>query len=179
MRLEGVSPDPVTFLCILKTLEGRESMDKGREMHAEVVKRGFERTFFVANNIVHLYLKFGLPDEAREVLDKMPERNVVSWTALIRGYVEENLMVQALCCFEAMYYEGISPDDITFACILKACGNIGDAGKGQEIHEEITSRGLLEKDIAIGTSLVDMYAKCGALVHAQKLFDDLTLRDVV
>ena len=56
---------------------------------------------------------------------------------------------------------GISPDMVTFICILKACGSTGAIEKGKQIHHVIYSKGFLEKDIMLGTALVDMYVKCG------------------
>ena len=55
-----------------------------------------------------------------------------------------------------MLNEGISPDVITFTCILKACGSIGAIDKGQKIHKEILGSGLLGKDAILGNALIDM-----------------------
>ncbi|KAH7420545.1 hypothetical protein KP509_13G011700 [Ceratopteris richardii] len=74
---------------------------------------------------------------------------------------------------------GPDPDGVTFICVLKACGSIGAIEKGRQIHAEIDKKGLLKTDVAIGTALVDMYAKCGALAAAQEIFDELPSRNVV
>ena len=71
--------------------------------------------------------------------------------------------------FEGMEREGISPNDVTFICILKACGSIQAIEKGEQIHDEIVNRGLLEKNIMIGNALMDMYVKCGALGKTQQV----------
>jgi pentatricopeptide repeat protein len=62
---------------------------------------------------------------------------------------------------------------------LKACGIAGATGKAQGVHAEIERAGLLEKNILIGSSLVDMYAKCGASEKAHEVFNKLPVRDVV
>ena len=78
-----------------------------------------------------------------------------------------------------MQEEGILADAITFIFILKACGIVGAIDKGKQIHEEIVNRNLLGKDAILGTALVDMYAKCGALDKAQEVFSQLQVQDVV
>ena len=78
-----------------------------------------------------------------------------------------------------MKNEGLSPDAITFISVLKACGGTGALVKGKQIHDEIVSRGLLEKDIVLGTTLVDMYAKCGMITKAHKVLKELPIRNVV
>ena len=91
----------------------------------------------------------------------LPIRNEVSWSALIKGYTHNGKDHEALSCLEQMRAEGISPNAITFISILKACGNTGAINEGIKIHDEIeTRRDLLEKNIVLGTVLVDMYVKC-------------------
>ena len=77
-----------------------------------------------------------------------------------------------------MKLKGISPDAVTFVCILKACGNLGAKNKGIEIHAEMSRKGLLENDLVLANSLLDMYAKCGALAAAHKVFDKLPVHDI-
>ena len=71
------------------------------------------------------------------LLDRLPSRDVVTWTALIRGYAQGVHAKQALNCFEEMLCEGILPNAVTYVCILKACATIGVADKGKQIHDEI------------------------------------------
>jgi pentatricopeptide repeat protein len=126
-----------------------------------------------------MYAKCGSLTTADRVFEKLRIRNVVSWNALITGYAEHEQGDKALLCFEKMQKEGVSPNTVTFLCCLKACGNIGALIKGQEIHGEVERRMLIEKDLVVGNSVVDMYAKCGALDKAQDVFGKLPVRDIV
>jgi pentatricopeptide repeat protein len=98
---------------------------------------------------------------------------------LISGFTQQEEAHEALCCLEQMQTEGLPPDPITLTSILKVCGLIGAIDQGERIHNEILSRKLLEKDIVLGTALVDMYARCGALARAQQVIKDLPARDIV
>ncbi|MCO5592424.1 hypothetical protein L7F22_046427 [Adiantum nelumboides] len=69
--------------------------------------------------------------------------------------------------------EGISPDAVTYACILKSCAVIGGIDMGKQIHDDIMRQGLLEHDIVVGGALVDMYAKRGALLLAESVLEEL------
>ena len=121
-----------------------------------------------------MYTRCGMLSRAQKVLKELPARDVVSWNTLISGYVQHAQTQETFNCLERMESEGFSPDVVTFMCILKACGNIGAIDKGKQIHEKIRNKkGLLEKDIMLATSVVDMYAKCGALAKAQEVVNDL------
>mgnify|MGYP000594911397 CR=1 FL=1 len=115
--------------------------------------------------------------ESERSLEELPIRNVVLWNTLISGYAQQGKAHEALGCFEKLQNEGLFPNSVTFACILKACAIVRDVNKGKKIHDEIVNRGLLEKDVVLGTALVDMYAKCGMVLKAQQVHDEFPFRD--
>ncbi|KAI5081354.1 hypothetical protein GOP47_0004537, partial [Adiantum capillus-veneris] len=180
MRSEGISPNAITYACILKACGTMQNADMGQEIHDDIVTQGLlKQNVMLGNALVDMYAKCGVLQKAQKVLEELPVRNVVSWSALIAGYVQQGQGQEALCCFQQLQREGISPNAITYTCILKACGLMQDADMGKRIHNDIFSQGLLEKDVVLGNALVDMYAKCGVLQKAQKVLDELPVRDVV
>ena len=98
---------------------------------------------------------------------------------LIAGYVQHGHMEVALSCFEEMWSRGFLPDAVTFACILRACSRVGAINKCQYLHVEISKGCLLEKDIVVGTALLDSYASCGFIDKEQDVFDELPFQNVV
>ena len=68
---------------------------------------------------------------------------------------------------------------VTYACILKACAAIGSLEIAEDVHAKVREQGLPKDSIILGTTLIDMYAKCGALQKAHKVFDELPKQDVV
>lgn len=178
MQADDVAPNPVTFSCILKALSNTGLLDKGRIIHSNIIQKGFEGELSIGNSLVGLYAKSGSLVEAQEIFDKLPCRDTVSWNALIAGYAEHGPGQEALSCFERMQSEHHSPDAVTIACCLKACGNMGAIEMGRHIHMNFQLETFF-KDPLIGNSLISMYAKCGSLLEARKVFDNFPVRDVV
>ena len=139
---------------------------------------GCEKETFVGNSLVDMYGKCGLPRKAQDVFDMLPARNIISWTALMSGYADQCYNNEVLHLFYKMQEGGLIPDAAAYSCGLKACGSLGIMRKGQEIHLEIVKKGL-EIETLVGSILVDMYAKCHALIEAQAVFDKLHVQDVV
>ena len=133
----------------------------------------------LGNALIDMYAKCGKISLAFQVLEELPVRDVVSWNTLISVYSQHNRGHEAFNCFIQMQNEGLSPDPVTFTCILKACSITRAIEKGKEIHNQIVDRGLLEKDSVLGNALVDMYAKCGLLNKALEVCEELPLQDVV
>ena len=72
-----------------------------------------------------------------------------------------------------MQIEGLSHDIVTFICISKACGITRDIEMGKRIDEIFVNRSLFKKDIGVGNTLIDMYAKCNALIETHQVLEDL------
>ncbi|KAI5063622.1 hypothetical protein GOP47_0022169 [Adiantum capillus-veneris] len=180
MQLKGVPPDAITFVWILKACADTKTVGKGQEIHAEIERRGLlVIDALIGNTVVDLYIKCSLLDIAQQVFDTLPVQNLAAWNALIGGYVDDGSCDEALRCFEEMESEGISPDPVTFICILKACGSTGALNAGQKIHAEIERRRFLRSDVVLGNALLDMYAKCGFLSAAREVCDGLSARNVI
>ena len=180
MKSEGVSPNEVTFISVLKACGNDKAINIGKQVHNEILSRGYLKgNTMLGNTLVDMYAKCGSLTKAHQVLENLPVQNVVSWNALITGYAQQERFEEALYCFERMQSEGISPDTITFICMLKVHGCTCNIDKGKQIHEEIVSRGLLKKDVVLGTALVDMYAKCNMVAKSLQVLEDLHIRDVV
>ena len=181
MQEHGMCMDVTTFICVLKACASIETIiNDGYGIHTDVIGRGFDHVNdSVCNCLIDMYAKCGLLSEAQVVFENHTSRDVVSWNALIGGYVEHGPQEKALHFFERMQGEGIFPSVITYVCILKACSGIGAINEAQAIHINIIQKGILEIDAFVGSILVDLYAKCALLEESQKVFEALLFKDIV
>lgn len=177
MRLNGITPDEVTFVCILKACATIGALEQGKLIHIDVIKCDLVPSVFVGSVLVVMYTKCGSISDARRVFDKLAVRNVVSWSSMIEGYAEKGQGEEALKLFKGMHEEGIDPNGITFMCLIKACANIAALDQGKVIHGDVIEQGL-ESDLLIGNTLVDLYAKCGSLEDAVCVFDMLAAQSL-
>eukprot|EP00250_Pteridium_aquilinum_P018089 c23934_g1_i1 orf=1030-3666(+) len=178
MKVDGVVQDAVTFLCSLKACGTRETIDKGLEIHAEIVFEGFDDALYVKNSLINVYAKSRLVAEAQDVFDDLQVKDIVSWNTLITAYAENGLCEEVLNCFKQMQKEDVSLDAVTFLCSLRACGSMCSIERGREIHAEVVKEGF-DEDLFVGNTLMDMYVKCGCIPDAKDIFDQLPVRDVV
>ncbi|XP_057830827.2 pentatricopeptide repeat-containing protein At2g03880, mitochondrial-like [Cryptomeria japonica] len=178
MHLESVKPDSITFASVLPACAKTGALELGMDIHQSIEDRGILSDVILATALVDMYAKCGSIEKARELFDKMPQRNVVSWNAMIAGYVLIGFVEKALETFKQMQLAGIKPNSTTFASILPACAKMGALEEGMEIHQSIKARGI-SSDLAVKTALVDMYAKCGSTDKAYEVFDKMPQRDVV
>jgi pentatricopeptide repeat protein len=178
MQQEGVQPGPVTFVGVLNACASVVALGKGRQVHVQIIENGCESDVFVGNSLVDMYAKCGSMENACRVFDKMHTWDLVTWNAMIFGHVKCGQGQKALELFQIMQQEGVQSDPVTFVGVLNACASVVALGNGRWAHERIIENGC-ESDVFVGNSLVDMYAKCGSMEDACKVFNKMSSRDVI
>eukprot|EP00250_Pteridium_aquilinum_P000107 c10125_g1_i1 orf=2-898(-) len=171
MHENFIRPSRFTIQVLLKVCARLNSVERIHGSHRYIVEESYDGDSSVGNALIDTYAKGGLLAEAQGVFDRLPVQDVVSWTALLTGYVEHEFSTYALHCWEHMQVQGVSPNVFTVASTLTACGSIGALEKGQEIHVIVSKEGF-EDDPFVGNTLIDFYGKCGCLVEAQEVFDE-------
>ncbi|KAM1528095.1 hypothetical protein ACFXTI_017188 [Malus domestica] len=141
------------------------------------VKSGIVSHPSVSTAFVTVYCRLNEIELARQLFDQSKEKTLASWNAMISGYTQNGLTETAISLFREMMSE-FSPNPVTVTSILSACAQLGAISLGKWVHGLIKSKNL-ESNIYVLTSLVDMYAKCGSIVEARKLFDSMTEKNVV
>lgn len=115
---------------------------------------------------------------ARKLLDEIPEPDLVAWSALISGYVQNGLANEALSTFREMHLLGIKCNEFMFPSVLKACSIKKDLIRGKGIHGVVVVTGF-ESDVFVANTLVVMYAKCGAHLDSRRLCNQIPEWNVV
>ncbi|XP_057816459.2 pentatricopeptide repeat-containing protein At2g13600-like [Cryptomeria japonica] len=123
-------------------------------------------------------VKCGSIHKAYELFDKMTQRSVVSWTAMIVAYEQNSLLENSLEIFKKMQLADVELNSSTFSSILPTCAKMGALDEGMEIHRKVFEDEF-SSDVIVLTALIDMYAKCGNLQKAHELFDGIPQQDVV
>ncbi len=177
-QVEGVQPDPVTFVGLLNACASITALEEGRHVHEQITQSGCEFDVFVGTNLIDMYTKCGHIEDVQRVFNRMATCNVVSWNALILGLVKCGQAHRALGLSWQMQCEGVQPDSVTFLGMLNACATLGALEEGRHIHEQIVQNGC-ESDIFVGSSLFDMYAKCRVIEDAQRVFKQMKTCNVV
>lgn len=179
MQSSGIKPNMFTLTCVLSGCGQLALMEQGKLIHCYVIKAGFEEDVSVENAMLDMYAKCGNMEDAQKVFDNMPQRNSISWNAIIAGYsLGEHNGNESLKLLGEMQQAGVKPDLFTFASVLSACSSGASLGQGKRIHLNAIKTGL-DLDVSVGSALVTMYAKCGIIEDARKVFDQMPCRNVL
>ncbi|XP_057429116.1 pentatricopeptide repeat-containing protein At5g19020, mitochondrial-like [Lotus japonicus] len=124
------------------------------------------------NALIGGFIKNGMTDQARQVFDEMPERDVCSCSTMISGYAQTKQPKMALEIFHKMVASGIKPNEVTMVSVLSAIGTLGTLKEGRWAHGYISSECIPLND-NLRAALIAMYAKCGSIDSALQFFNQI------
>ena len=178
MQLNDMEPNKAIFVSIVKACGVAKTILEGMLVHGQIIDSSFETDVLIGSALIDMYSRCGSHEEACKVLYDLPNRDVISWSAVISGYAQDGQGFSALGLFARMQKEGIKPDNISILSALKCCANVGAIVEGRLIHKELIRNGAVN-DLIIGNTLVDMYAKCGCLEDSWRALQSLENHDIV
>ncbi|KAF5930094.1 hypothetical protein HYC85_030967 [Camellia sinensis] len=176
MQIQGLRPNQYTYPSILRTCTSVGALDLGEQIHTQVIKTGFQPNVYVCSVLIDMYAKHGKLDTANKILRRLKEEDVVSWTAMIAGYTQHDLFVEAFKLFAEMEDQGIRSDNIGFSSAISACAGIQALNQGQQIHAQSIVSGYM-LDLSIGNALICLYARCGMIKDAYLAFEKIEAKD--
>ncbi|CAH2078636.1 unnamed protein product [Thlaspi arvense] len=158
-------------------LAERSEFELGRQVHGNMVKVRVEN-LIVESSLVYFYAQCGELTSALRAFDMMEEKDVISWTAVISACSRQGHGTKAIVMFTGMLNHGFLPNEFTVCSILKACSEEKAIRFGRQVHSLVVKK-MIKTDVFVGTSLMDMYAKCGEISDCRKVFDGMSNRNTV
>jgi pentatricopeptide repeat protein len=172
-----VGKDPTAIATALYHSENTKSYFLGTQIHGHIIKLGLTSDVFSQNNLVKMYSKFGLLSYGLNVFDEMLQRNLVSWTLIISGAIQNGEFDLGWEIYLDMMRSGLRPNEFTFGSVMKACAVMGAYELGLCIHGFALKIGM-EKNPFVGSSMLNMYAKLGDIESSERVFECIDNLDV-
>ncbi|KAG9458752.1 hypothetical protein H6P81_003260 [Aristolochia fimbriata] len=178
MRSSDSTPDGYTIGSLLLAFAHLKSLRDGKVVHAFILRNGLESDSFIGISLLSLYTQCGHLVSARTLFNEMQEKDLVCWNVMISGYSQNGHPTEAALLFQQMQLEGIRPCEISVTGVLTACSQMAALKLGKAIHCFALKEELAENPF-VGSSIIDMYAKCGCIDLSCHLFNRLNEKDLV
>ncbi|XVF65639.1 hypothetical protein PTKIN_Ptkin09bG0265200 [Pterospermum kingtungense] len=176
LRNTHVHGNSFTFPLLFKACAALTSLYDGTKLHAHVLQLGFQQDIFVQTSILDMYSKCSDLASARNVFDEMLTKNVVSWNTMISAYCRGFCVMEAMDLLKEMRGFGFELSASTFIGVVAACS---DLRLGSSLHCCVFKLGLLQCELPLANSVMNMYVKCGLIDGARSVFDTLDERSIV
>ncbi|KAK8522485.1 hypothetical protein V6N13_115453 [Hibiscus sabdariffa] len=156
---------------IFKACASASAQIYGKSLHSESIKFGVFMDFHIASSLLSMYSRCRNLIDSRKVFDEMPERNVVTWNAMIGGYLKNGDTESALGLFEKM---SIGRNSVTWIEMIDGFAKSGDTLRARQFFDKVP---LELSNVVTWTVMVDGYNANGELEAARKIFEMMPERN--
>ncbi|KAF9606201.1 hypothetical protein IFM89_023656 [Coptis chinensis] len=157
----------------------RNTPFQGKQLHAQIIKQGLQQCPPLPNNLIDMYGKCGLLQDAFNLFNEMPQRDPISWASILTAHNQAKLTQRTLSMFPNMFtLDNLLPDNYIFATLVKACASLSSVKQGKQVHARFVSSHFYDDDV-VKSSLVDMYSKCGLTEDARRVFESILRKNTV
>ncbi|CAM8986441.1 unnamed protein product [Rhodiola kirilowii] len=172
MQKEGLYVDSITATALLSASSNLKDPYLGKETHGYLIRHGVQFEG-MENYLIDMYMKSGLIDTAKRLFESSNSEEIdqATWNSMICGYTQSELYKEGFAVFREMVEKRVVPTPVTIASILPACSPIGSIALGKQLHGFAT-RQLMDNNVFVGSALIDMYSKLGAIAYAESVFGE-------
>ncbi|XP_034690057.1 pentatricopeptide repeat-containing protein At1g18485-like [Vitis riparia] len=174
MQLMGLKQDNVSFMGALSACANLTAIKQGKEIHGFLLKKLFHIHLFVANSLLDFYTKCGRIVLARNIFNRMTNKDVASWNTMILGYGMLGELDTAIDLFENMRKDDVEYDSVSFIAVLSACSHGGLLEKGRKYFDELKARGIEPTQMHYAC-MVDLLGRAGLMEEAAELIKGLPI----
>ncbi|KAB2634047.1 pentatricopeptide repeat-containing protein [Pyrus ussuriensis x Pyrus communis] len=171
----------ITTLDLMSCIRSR-NFDLGKLVHDRLACSQLEPDPVLLNSLISLYSKSGDWKKANSIFENMgSERNLVSWSAMVSCFANNDMGYEAISTFLDMLEHGFYPNDYCFASVIRRWCYISVYKVGITIIMAAIAFVGLALGHYVGCCLVDMYSKCtadGLMNDARKVFDRMPNNNV-
>ncbi|BAU03443.1 hypothetical protein VIGAN_UM106800 [Vigna angularis var. angularis] len=173
MSKHGVKSSRSTLASVLSAIASLAALHHGFLIHALAIKQGFDSNIYVASSLINMYGKCAMLDAARQVFDAISHKNMIVWNTMLGVYSQNAYLSNVMELFSDITICGVHPDEFTYTSILSSCASFEYVRIGHQLHSTIIKKGFTS-NLFVNNSLIDMYAKVGALTEAAKQCELMT-----
>ncbi|XP_021749308.1 pentatricopeptide repeat-containing protein At1g28690, mitochondrial-like [Chenopodium quinoa] len=167
MLRQGYLPTISTFASLIGACSLLASVEIGQQVQSHLVKTKYFIDVKIGSALIDMYSKCGRTDDARQVFDSMPEKNIFSWTSMIDGYGKNGKPYEVIEMFSKLQAKNqIKPNYVTFLCAISACTYAGFVDKGWEIFESMERDYSLKPRMEHYACMVDLLGRSGNVEQA-------------
>ncbi|XP_059643119.1 pentatricopeptide repeat-containing protein At5g04780, mitochondrial-like [Cornus florida] len=175
LRMQDMELKPDPFVCssLLNACANLSAYEQGKQIHVNILKLGFMSDVFAGNSLVNMYAKCGSIDEAECAFYEIPDKGIVSWSAMIGGLAQHGHGKGALHLFNEMLKHGVSPNHVTLVSVLCACNHAGLIAEAKQYFGTMKDLFGIEPMQEHYTCMIDLLGRAGKLDEAMDLVNKM------
>ncbi|RWV88477.1 hypothetical protein GW17_00049433 [Ensete ventricosum] len=175
MQIDGFEPNDMTLVSVLSACAHLGALEQGKWVHGYMRSNGIKISVFLGTSLIDMYAKCGQVELGLKVFEEMREKNLLTYTTMIKGLAMHGQGLEALRLFSHMETSGFVPDDVAFIGVLCACTHAGLVDQGREILDSMSRRYGIKPKLEHYGCMVDLLSRNGLLDEARDLVESMPM----
>ncbi|KAL2939711.1 hypothetical protein RDABS01_033869 [Bienertia sinuspersici] len=171
---ETVSPDKATLVGILPSCAQQSAVKAGLWIHSYIIKSCMELDAVFGSSLISLYANIGRLRTAKLIFDRVCDKNIVVWNAMIRAYGTHGHADEAMRLFSRLVDTGLCPDGLIFLCLMSACSHAGMVSEGLDLFDQMEKYGVRKRHEHYAC-VIDLYSRAGFIDKALELIKTMPI----
>ncbi|WZZ85408.1 hypothetical protein YC2023_113987 [Brassica napus] len=171
----GAFKEAVEIFCEMRRVDLRPSYVT-LWLHSYAESKGIEFDDVLGSALIDMYSKCGVVERAVEVFERLPRKNVITWSAMINGFAIHGLASDAVDCFCRMREVGVKPSDVAYINLLTACSHVGMVEEGRKYFSQMVNVDGLKPRIEQYGCMVDLLGRSGLLEEAEQFIHNMHVK---
>lgn len=176
MKKAGFQPDKITFVSVLSSCSELGTLGQGRQIHAEVIKRGATSVVPLVSSLISMYSRCGCLEESVKAFMQCKDADIVLWSSMISAYGFHGKGREAIELFKQMKRDGLEANEVTFLSLLYACSHCGLKDEGIEYLDLMVKKYGLKPWLEHYTCVVDLLGRSGCLLQAEDMIRSMPVK---
>ncbi|MQL73093.1 hypothetical protein Taro_005460 [Colocasia esculenta] len=174
MLFANIKPSSVTMLNVLQACSTLQDIKLSRSVHGIAVRNALAKEVTVGTALLNTYAKCGEINLSSKVFGELPEKNVISWSAMVHAYGMNGHAKEALALLHKMKVEKVEPNKVTVLSLLSACSHGGLVEEGVSCFKDMFDDYSLEPSPEHYSCMVDMLGRAGDLSGALEVINKMS-----
>ncbi|CAF1354871.1 unnamed protein product [Adineta steineri] len=168
-----------TLLTIIDTCIRSNKIERGRQIELLINQSTkWKNHIRLQTSLINMYMKYQMIDQAEKIFEnihQLPECDIIVYNTMLKGYLRNHKAEYCFNFIDTMRSKFI-PDNVTYILLLNACTVLRDRDRGKAIHNELLST-IDNQHVHLHNALIDFYGKINEIDSAEKIFDEMNLRE--
>ncbi|XP_057491315.1 pentatricopeptide repeat-containing protein At4g21300-like [Actinidia eriantha] len=178
MLQQNLDPDLITLANGIVSCADLRYLREGKSIHGYIIRSGLQLDLVAATSLIDMYSKCNSLTQAKKIFSRMEEKDVISFNVMMAGYLQNGFACEAMETFYEMVGIGIVSNPSSIIIILSVFSDLKDLRRGRWVHGYVLRHGSgLNTEIA--NQIIHMYAKCGCIDSARRVFNWTEYKDLV
>lgn len=150
----------------------------GKAIHCHIIREGVVLDLVGTTALIDMYSKCKNLSAAMNIFYRAEAKDAAMLNVMIAGYLFNGCVYRAIETFRGMFAMRVRPNTGTVISVVSAVSDMEDVWTGRCIHGYALRQGL-EANRDVANQFINMYAKCGLISWARRIFDGIRIKDRV